>query len=452
MGCFALAILSKPMAITLPLVLLLLDIWPLKRIEIDASVKNAVKNAVPAFIEKLPLLVMAFIGGGIAFFAQRMGGGLGSINEFPVSSRVSNALLSYMKYTGKTIYPKNLTVFYPFETYPSLILTGFSLLCFAGVTGLAVILWRKRPYVATGWLWFTLSLVPVIGIFRIGDFAMADRYMYIPITGLFLLAVWCGADLMRRFHVSRWISCLLLILVLSGFSLVTCRQIGYWKNNETLYAHALTVTRNNHMAHYGLAHEMASKGRFAEAVFHFEKASDLKPKKATILLFLGRALAVTGRFSEASKRLKQAVQIAPGSVEIRHACGIALILKEDYSEGMENLHQVLVNQKDFIRQTDKRVERLVHSRYKKGRAFEKNREIEKAQETYEAILSMAPMFLPAMKNLSRIYLDQGEIERAFAIYAIPEDRSQMINTLLGGHEKWMDALKKSQGRFVKPTL
>jgi tetratricopeptide (TPR) repeat protein len=301
---FALGLMSKPQVITLPFMLLLWDIWPLRRLAPDTHDE---KTLAWLLIEKLPLFLLTAASAVLTIHAQRLGHAVRTIGEFSFASRVENALVSYAKYFGMAFWPVRLAPLYPHPeaSLPAWQIVGGVLLLMS-IT--ALVLWQfRRPYLLVGWLWFLGTLVPMIGLVQVGQQAMADRYAYIPLVGLLVMAVW-GADEFTSKYLPPAGRITLAALALIGLAAVTYRQIGYWQNSETLWAHTLSVTEKNYTAHSNLADTLARQGRSDEAIVHFEAAERLHYYQPVEILDLGRYEQQTGHLDGAIRQFKLALQ------------------------------------------------------------------------------------------------------------------------------------------------
>jgi protein O-mannosyl-transferase len=284
----AAGLLSKPMVVTLPFVLLLLDVWPLGR-------KIRVK-------EKLPLFALAAASCVVTVIAQS--GAIGMASQFPLRLRLANAVLSYVAYLGKTLVPSRLAVFYPMPTeFPAWKVVGAALL----LVLLTVLALRAARYVTVGWLWFLGTLVPVIGIVQVGGQAMADRYTYLPTIGLFLIAVW-GLP-----RIPVWIPILLALAI------GTRLQLRHWQDSESLFRHAAAVTEGNFIAHLNLAQIHAERGERGPALEHFRKTLEIRPGMWQAQASLGNTLRRWGRPDKALPHLRNAVRLRPNDPRLRRA-------------------------------------------------------------------------------------------------------------------------------------
>lgn len=328
---FALGLAAKPMVITLPCVLLLLDYWPLRRIEwslqpedprpID-NPKGLANDSSPGtltvpraplwwlVLEKLPLLALSAANGAITIFAQRSYGAMHLALSPGV--RLENAVYAYAMYVWKAFWPAQLTVFYP---HPGARLaiwqTGLATLFLMAVSTLV---WRERasrPYLMTGWLWYLGTLIPVIGVIQVGEQAMADRYAYVPLIGVFLMAVWGAADAADRRQLSLRARATTAAVVLSVFMVFTWKQITYWRSSYDLWSHAVQVTKDNFTAETNLGFTLMASDRSAEAVPHLQNAVRIKPSYALSHLSLAGALQLSGRPRDAIPEYETALGLGP---------------------------------------------------------------------------------------------------------------------------------------------
>lgn len=303
---FTLGLLSKPMAITLPFVLILFDYWPLRRITLGSGErkKESSRKGVAlwvSFRKKIPFFILSAISGVVTYLAQQGGGSMAEAGLLSFSDRLSNAVVSYLGYIYKTFYPLNLAVFYPHpagKIDPILIVLAFAII--AMVTAAV---WRfraKHPYLMVGWLWFLGTLVPVIGIIQVGLQGMADRYMYLPIIGLSLiLAWWLPEAAPRAGFRSKHLFSFLFVASLLGMLLLSVRQSSHWKNSSTLFEHAISVTEDNDVAYANLGVDFADSLRHGDAVVQLEKALRIRPKEVIIRSNLAKSLASSGQYDKA---------------------------------------------------------------------------------------------------------------------------------------------------------
>ncbi len=305
-GLFALGLLSKSMLVTLPFVMLLLDFWPLGRLH------KGRWRAVVA--EKLPLFGLSMLCAVVTVLAQRTTGAMGTLEAVPVVWRLWNTPAAYGVYLYQTVWPLKLGVMYPYLDYNTVVFRGLCGMAAIGLVSVPVLLrWRKQPYLAVGWLWFLGTLVPVIGLLQVGAQAHADRYTYFPHIGLLMGAVWALSNVLEGRPQAARISgaaAAALILVLSG---LTWRQVGFWRNSETLLAHTLSVTRENPIAEGNYAGALMVRGEFQVAEQHLRRILAMGKAKARDYHNLGIALMSQGRLPEAQGFLEMAVSANPAS-------------------------------------------------------------------------------------------------------------------------------------------
>ncbi len=310
LGFFLLGLMAKPMLVTLPCALLLLDYWPLGRFR-SASFGRLL-------VEKIPFFLAAFAAAVGAFLAQRTSAAT-SVGV-PLAARAENALVSYARYLGKIFYPTGLAFFYPHPGYWPAAALLFSVLLLLGITAGAVALRRKHPWLLTGWLWFLGTLVPVIGLVQVGAQAMADRFTYIPCLGVLVMAIWSIHAMAKRWRPA-------LLAVASAAAVVPCvaltqRQIGWWENSETLCRHALAVTRDNQVAHFCLGVALEKQGRPDEAVREYQAALAADPTYAAAHTNLGFVLSNEGRFDEATAQFQAALQADADPSRVHFGLGL----------------------------------------------------------------------------------------------------------------------------------
>jgi protein O-mannosyl-transferase len=353
---FTLGLMSKPMLVTLPFVLLLLDFWPLHRFEQKMPVpniwhkvkepaseegrkgkskkKHAVKGTVkaqqlatpaaqpadvngqwerirPLLREKIPLFALTVLASVAAFIAQQKGGAVGSIEAFPLSERVSNALVSYTLYIAKMIWPSSLALVYPHPgSWPLWHVLG-AVFIFIAVTTLAVRWATRFPFLPVGWLWYVGTLVPVIGLVQVGSHGRADRYTYIPLIGLFIIAAWGIPELLKRWRFRKEVLVALSASSLVGLVMATWTQVGYWKNSITLFDHTLNVTDHNGLIHNNRGAVYSRLGDYARAIEDFNRAIEIYPKDAVAHNNRGIAYGNLGNRAQAISDFDRAIEIDP---------------------------------------------------------------------------------------------------------------------------------------------
>ena len=388
---FVAGLMSKPMLVTAPIVLLLLDYWPLRRFEQIASTTGKAKISRPGnkkhiiqrlCLEKIPWLILSAGAGVITFVLQKRAAG--SLPPLPFLWRAENAVMSYVIYAWKTLWPTRLAVFYP---HPNDTLATWQVIlaiAFLLAVTCAVIVWRdKRPYLFTGWFWYLVMLVPVIGIVQVGEQGHADRYTYLPSIGLFLMAVWAAGEVAALGQARLWrgVATAGTIVIIAALGCAAFAQTSYWRNSETLWEHTLAVTSNNDVAHNNLGYLSVDRGELDKAMSHFEAASKIRSNKldphynlgtAFVEMNIGDALARKGQPDEAMAHFEQAIKLQP-----------------DYAEAYYNRGNVL---------------------YAKG-------EIDEAIADFEKALQMQPTHADAHTGLGNALLRKGALKEAIAHYS-----------------------------------
>ena len=340
---FALGLMAKPMLVTLPLVLLLLDFWPLRR------ETSSVRGVVGLVAEKLPWLALSAASCVVTVVAQRAGGSLESTYAVPLVPRVANAVVSYVRYLGKLAWPTNLTVAYPHPNLAggtpwSVLEVAASLAAMLVLTWLAIALGRRRRYVAIGWLWYAIMLAPVIGVVQVGQQAMAERYTYLPYIGLFVILAWGGAELLRGLDGRPIVRTAVAAAVLAAclaYADTSRRQVTSWRNTEALFRHAIAVSAPTPVVLTNLGAALAEQGQLDEAIELHHVALHLAPDDARALNNLGLALHLAGRLDEAIANYRMAVTLDPGRVSARHNLATALRDSGRLDEAIEEYRRAL---------------------------------------------------------------------------------------------------------------
>ena len=416
---FALGLMAKPMLVTLPFVLLLLDYWPLDRMAYAGRDDNTPKRARKGIgsskqrlslsrlvWEKTPFFALAAISSVVTFSVQRKAGAMSNMEVFPLWSRIANALVSYLRYLGKTIWPSDLAVLYP---HPG---TGLSLWWGAGaglvLLGLSIFLLRgirSRPYLAVGWLWYLGTLVPVIGLVQVGLQAYADRYTYVPLIGLFIMVAWGVPDLAGRWGRARTVLALLAATSLSALTGCTWIQVGYWKDSLSLFTHTIQVTTNNYVALNNLGIGLRQLGRLDEAVTQYHEALRIKPDYGLAHNNLGNALADQGKLEEAISHYTEALRIKPDDAGAYNNWGTALVEQGRFEEAIDRFLRALQIKPDYAA-----------AQCNLGRALEREGRDEEAIAHYLEALQLDMDYAEAHNNLARALTGRGQMAEAMAHY------------------------------------
>jgi tetratricopeptide (TPR) repeat protein len=331
----ALGFTAKAMVVTLPVVFLLLDWWPLGRVPPGRRAWSAWRTLL---LEKLPLLAISAAGAIAAVHAQRSGGALASFAVYQPAWRAANAVISYVVYLIDALWPAGLAAYYPFRIEaPSVWQTAGAALLVAGLTGASAWLARRVPSCAMGWAWYLLTLLPVIGLVQVGGQARADRYMYLPLIGLTVAAVWGLAAVSRRLRMRPAVLAGPAAAVLVLLSVTASLQAEHWRSNATLFQHAVAVTRDNWVAHNFLGVAAGREGRLEEAMAHYREAVRINPSSADMRYNLGLAFGEMGRQDDAIRELRLALHLDPTLTEARYRLGVSLSRAGRLPEALETL-------------------------------------------------------------------------------------------------------------------
>ena len=415
---FAIGLMAKPMIVTLPLLLLLWDYWPLQRITSD--------NVLKLVTEKLPLLGLSAASSWITLYAQHVGGALGNTQLLSLRMRLENAVYSYAVYMGKGIWPSGLAVFYPHpEGSLSLAKVLVAGLLLVVITVLAWLDRTRRPYLFTGWLWFLVAMIPMIGIVQVGRQAMADRYAYLPFIGLFILAVWGTADLLDHLQVSLTPEAVVAAAVVIAYASTAFLQINYWRNSYTLFSHALAVTTHNGIAEDNLGAALMEAGRPDLALPHFEAAAQYIPQLSTAHYNLGVLAQQSNRAETARFEYELALQYSsdPNEIAQAHSNLGFLLLDADPRSAFEHFTAALQINPDKsntllgrgmieyrLGNLDAAIADLTHASrspialayYWLGRALQDKGQTPAAVNAYQIALHLAPTMAEARQHLDEL--------------------------------------------------
>ncbi len=425
---FALGLMCKPMLVTLPLVLLLLDYWPLQREE----------SAGRLVLEKLPLLALSAASCVVTLLAQSKA--IQSTESFSLLARSGNALAACMVYLGQMVCPAGLAVFYayPHHGLPAweVALAGMLL---AGLSAVAFWQWRKQPWLLTGWLWYLIMLLPVVGVIQVGGQAHADRYTYLPQIGIYVAVTWLAAEWGVKWRVEGAAFACLMTGVLAVLMVCARKQTAYWRNNETLWSHTIACTTDNEMAHYNLGFALDQKGRVAEAITQYQEALKIQPSYAAAHNNLGLALQQEGKVDEAIAHFQQAAQLRSDFVEPCINLGNALLqegrvdeaiaryeqavqLKPDYATGHNNLGDALLQKGKVdaaVAQYEKALEidpACAEADYSLGNILLQKGRVDEAVTHFEKALQSKPDYVKAHNNLGNALVQKGKVKEAILHY------------------------------------
>lgn len=339
LGSFGLGLMCKAMLVTLPFMLLLLDVWPLQRFAITGwklSPRQR-KDAYRLAREKVPFLVLAALAAVATYLTQQLTGAVASTLQISIGRRVANAIVSYATYLGQTFWPRNLALFYPYPNRVSALLVLGSVVVLAGITALVLRTSARRPYLVVGWLWYVGALLPVIGLIQAGDQARADRFTYVPLIGIFVMVAWGAVDLVRWRRVLE-IGGMATVAVLGAAART---QIGYWRSNTDLWEHALRVADESYVAHTNLGLAVYASGSADRAIAEFRAALRVRPDYAEADNDLGVALANRGDVDGAIQAFLDAVRAKPTQAPSHYNAAVLLAGKGDTAAAITHLRLAL---------------------------------------------------------------------------------------------------------------
>jgi len=384
---FACGLMSKPMVVTLPFVLLLLDFWPLNRFPSGSSARTGIH----LIVEKLPFFILSLAASLVTYFVQTSGRALWSPAGLTLSSRVANALWAYERYISKTFWPADLSIFYPHPYHWPVILAVSAALLLVLWSGL--FLWRARrnPYLAVGWLWFLGTLVPTIGLVQVGSQSMADRYMYIPAIGLFIMVAWGIGDFLNWRPHWRRITALAGGAALAGCLVCTEIQLACWQNSIKLFRHAIEATTDNFVAYTCLGESLGNLGMKKEALMLCAEAARISPNSPVTQYNFGMALLQNNRLDDALEHLAATTQLAPHNSEMQYNFGMVLLLHDKPDEAASHFMAALVERPDFA-----------EAHHRLAQAFSQQHKSGEAIAHYRAALRLKPDFADALNELAWI--------------------------------------------------
>ena len=397
---FALGLMSKPMLVTVPFVLLLLDYWPLNRFSNPAAPRKGFSIPKRILIEKLPLLALSLGVCVATVLAQKDVVVTDAIPAFP--SRVENALASCVIYIRQLFYPAGLAFFYPFPVAgPALGNVAISLVVLVVVSAGVLVNALKRPYLLVGWLWYLGMLVPVTGLVQAGLQAHADRYSYLPEIGLCLALTWLGGEVCARRNYSPWLSGTVAVLVIACLSAGTRAQVSYWHDSESLWNHTLTCTADNTVAHDNLGEFLLQKGRMDEAIVQFRKALEIQPDNILAQTDLAAALYQKGQVSDAIARFRKVLALRPADPLNHYNLGIALFYNGQVDEAAAEFRKAVEIQPNYARDLSQLGNAALH----RG-------QVDEAMVLFQTLLQVHPDDAEAHYVLGVIFLQKREVNQA----------------------------------------
>ena len=399
-GLFAMGLLSKPMVVTLPVTLLIVDRWPLERAEPWWRL----------VIEKLPLFAMSAAATAVTFIAQRSAGAVATLDALGPGARASNATVSLIAYLEKTLVPSGLAPFYPHRAGVSIAIVASCALAAAAISAAAWMLRRRAPYLLAGWLWYVVTLLPVLGIIQVGGQAMADRYTYVPLIGIFAAMTWAVADLSARrapLQVRRAVA----VLTVAALALLTIRQVQHWRTAIDLWTHTTRVMPDNARAHNHLGQALLVASRPGEAERALRESIRLQPASADAHQNLGTALMDQGRDAEALPHYVRALAISPGYVEAHANMAASLARLGRFEQAIEHLRQA-----ERLHPTPAVRASLAAAHNDAGVAADRQGRVGDALAHYRAAITASPSQIDAYVNMARLYLREGRDDDALQTF------------------------------------
>lgn len=423
----ALGLMAKPMLVTLPLVLLLLDYWPLGRFNSTANadagrpLSHHLATAYRLLVEKVPLFALAAASACATLFAQ--GEALRSGETIPLSWRLPNALLSMFAYIRQSFWPAALSPFYPHPRDEfNMALVVLALLLFIAITGTTLMLRERAPFVFVGWLWFVVMLLPVIGIIQVGWQARADRYMYLPQIGLTIVLAWTAANVIRTWQRLRTSIAAAAAVVVVALAWATSVQAKHWRDAESLWRRALLVTSNNDVAHQGLGTALSAKGDFGEAAAHFRKAIIIRPGNPDLKVNLANALRGRGELSEAIRLYREVLQAMPAHFDARRNLAAGLLQSGSFDEAAAEYARLLEEQPSNA-----------EFHFALGKLHAQKKEFDQAIARFREAVKLQPAYPDALNDLAVALFQTGRMEEAITAWSrtveLQPDRADAHNNL-----------------------
>ena len=414
---FLLGLMCKPILVTLPFVLLLLDYWPLGRLQFgqEKIVSNSVKDAPEkigfhgssAFLlvlEKVPFFILSAVSVYLSVLSAKQHGIIASTDLTPITLRIANALVSYLVYIGKLIWPQNLAVFYPYPRQIPIALSAGAGLTLLSISFLMIWALRKKPYLGVGWLWYIGTLLPNIGLIQAGLWpAMADRWAYVPFIGIFIIIAWSVAELGMRWRLKKSHVAIATVAVLLILTARTWSQVQYWANNFTLYEHAIDVTENNQVAHNNLGAALYLKGRVNEATVHFIEALRIVPDYNEALINLRVSLGVNDSIDQAIERLEKLSKIFRENSGLYYNLGVLYMQKGELNKSIEKYQRALSYHPKFAQ-----------AQFDMAFTYSIKGEYEKALASYKKTIEIRSDLFWAYYNIATILSVQNQVDESIS--------------------------------------
>jgi len=451
LAAYVVSLMAKPMLVTLPCVLLLLDYWPLRRWKWAPGVgqEGGASTALPRvsarrlILEKVPLFALAAVFSLVTVLAQKQIGAVSTFDDLPVSVRLTNAATSYLLYLQKTFWPIDLAVFYPYALEEQTALQGLlALSVLAMITVGALSQARQCPWLIVGWLWFVGTLFPVSGVLQSGDQALADRFAYFPHIGLFVAVVWTASEVVCRCGVPRLAARVAGALVIVALGAVTWQQVERWRDVPTIWQHVLQVTQKNYHAHESLGTACFQRGELGQARLHFEEATRLRPGSPQEELKLGMTLFALGEVDDAINHLETGLEKMPRNEFGWHNVGAAYLRQGRPDKAAAAFRKALAIQPDMSQD---------RARGRLGLAFLDLGERSQARQEFEAALRAHPRQPEALHGMGRLCTLERRLDQAVFFFEealkAKENLTQVYSDYglaLARQGSWPEALRAQQ--------
>jgi len=417
LGLFVLGLLAKPMLITLPFAMLLLDYWPLGRLSLKRPSGQATGKAgksrassrqtlpvLRLIWEKMPFFVLSAISVFLSFLAMRRLGITASTELIPLRLRLANAVVSYVGYIDKIICPRKLAVFYPYPMQVAVWRSFGAVLLLACISFVLIWVLRKKAYLSVGWLWFIGTLVPVIGLVQAGLWpAIGDRWAYVPMIGLLIIVAWGAGDLAAKWRLPTTAAILAACACLSALAFCTYRQVGYWHNSRTLFGHALNVTTDNYIAHLNFGNTLIKDDKIAEAMSHYRKAVEIHPAYADAHYNLGVAFALQAAYERAITEYRMALDLKENHIKARLRLAEALTRVGRPGEAIGHFEKIMQRRPDDVEVLNNYALALVQTM-----------RTTRAIELYNKALRIDPDSVEVLNNLGSALAEQWQFDPAIA--------------------------------------
>lgn len=411
---FLIGLMSKPMLVTLPVLMLLMDLWPLDRYRQE----QGTGGFLALLKEKIPFFLCSLASSAITIYAQSKGGAVSELEVIPMAARVENALLSYVKYLWKTVWPTDLAVYYPLPSTFSLAQVSAAFLTLVLLSAFVIRARRSHPYVAVGWGWYLVTLLPVIGIIQVGDQSMADRYSYLPSIGLFIILTWGISDLFKGVRQKKVLLAIAAGAVILTSSFLTRQQVGYWSDDITLFRHALQVTSNNYFVHHALGLSLADRGDTDAAIDEVKESLRIYRNNADAHISLGILLAKKGMLDMAIAEFRTGVLINPKDAEGHKYLGSALFQTADTEGAIQEFRKAVELDPDSA-----------DAHVRLAAVFASKGDLATAVSEYQAALRINPSDQHLHNGLGITLAKQGNIDAAIQEFknAIALDNNDAVS-------------------------